>query len=170
MAEQRVASGFQTPSWPVCDTEACIGIRLDGLDACLAHADEEARKRYLAGLRSNAPVDLRGTSISPILLREILAATRTKESDAALADVQFNEARFIETALFHGVQFSGDALFEGAQFTADAVFDGAQFIGKAVFDGAQFTGKAGFNRAVFSKTLGSSGRDSIKRNSSVRSR
>jgi hypothetical protein len=149
-----VVSHAPPPDWPACATEGCIGIRLDGRRACLAHVGEEACKSYLARLYPRASVDLRGTPISAALLREVLAATSTAEGVAVLADVRFERAEFTGDAVFNLAQFTGAVGFDGAQFTRDALFTGTQFIRDALFSGTQFSGTAGFDDARFAGNAG----------------
>jgi Pentapeptide repeats (9 copies) len=149
------------PDWPTCTTDGCIGVRIEGRDACLAHVGEEARKTFLAGLHLKVSVDLRGTQISATLLNEILAATSIAEGVATPADIRFDRAQFTEDASFDQTQFSGNVVFVRAQFlggvsfkqtqfTKAALFSGAQFVGSARFDEAQFSGDAVFTQAQFS--------------------
>jgi Pentapeptide repeats (9 copies) len=140
----------RSPDWPTCTFGRCIGIRLDGQDACLAHADEELRKSYVASLRPEAPVDLRGTPISAKLLDQILAATQTGERVVVLGDVRFERAQFSGGARFGRARFSGRAEFGEARFSGDAGFDAAEFSGRAEFIGTRFSRDAGFVRAQFS--------------------
>jgi uncharacterized protein YjbI with pentapeptide repeats len=150
------------PDWPTCTTDGCIGVRIEGRDACLAHVGEEARKTFLAGLHLKVSVDLRGTQISATLLNEILAATSIAEGVATPADIRFDRAQFTEDASFDQTQFSGNVVFVRAQFlggvsfkqtqfTKAALFSGAQFVGSARFDEAQFSGDAVFTQAQFSR-------------------
>jgi uncharacterized protein YjbI with pentapeptide repeats len=150
MSEPQAPPEFSPPVWPTCTVPECIGIRIDGQDACLAHVDEEARKGYLAGLRPGGPVDLRGTVISAELIGEVLAATRTGGGAAVLGDARFDRVPFSGFAGFDEVQFTGGAWFSGAEFSRPAAFGGARFSGPAWFGEARCSGTAGFNGAEFS--------------------
>jgi len=152
MSEQQAPAESPPRDWPTCATDGCIGIQLEGQEACLAHVGIEVRTGYLAGLRPGASVDLRGTLLSAPMLDAILAATSTTDGPAVLGDAKFQHAHFSEDATFDGAQFSGIASFDGAQFLGFAWFAGTRFSGDAGFQRVQFTGDAQFDGAVFSGT------------------
>jgi Pentapeptide repeats (9 copies) len=149
------------PDWPTCSTQSCIGISVENAEACLTHVDPHTRQTFLAALKPNAHLDLRGTPIDPELLGQLLTALKAKNGPITLqatfkgaqfsGDVRFDGAQFSGDARFKGAQFSGDARFKGAQFSGDARFNDAQFSGDATFEGAQFKGKARFEGTQFSK-------------------
>jgi Pentapeptide repeats (9 copies) len=153
------------PDWATCGTAGCIGIRLKDAEACLTHAEPQAREAFLAALKPGAALDLRGTPIDPELLSGLLAAVRPQHGPPTLGNAEFTKAQFSGRAVFSGAQFSriaefggtqfsGDAEFFGAQFSRIAVFGGAQFGGNAEFAGAQFHGDAWFSNAQFSRDAG----------------
>jgi hypothetical protein len=148
------------PDWSTCGTAGCIGIRLKDAEACLTHAEPQAREAFLAALKPGAALDLRGTPIDPELLSRVLAAVRSEQGPPTLGNTEFTKAQFSGRAVFSGAQFSriaefggtqfsGDAVFFGAQFSRIAVFGGTQFSGDAEFAGAQFNGDAWFSNAQF---------------------
>ena len=147
MTEQTLAP--ESPAWPTCTTEGCIGIRIEGETACLAHIDEPARQTVLAALRPGARVDLRGTPVSSTLLDRVLAVLQPEGGPATFGAARFDKAHFTGDARFNRARFTGDARFDEAQFNGDAGFDRAWFGDLAGFDKARFTGVAGFDRARF---------------------
>jgi uncharacterized protein YjbI with pentapeptide repeats len=157
MSEQQAPSESPPPDWRTCTTAGCIGICLEGQDACLAHVDAQGRKTFLSALRPGARLDLRGTPIDPELLGQLLAGLRPEGGPLTLGDARFERARFSREAGFRGVQFSGVAGFNRAQFSGDARFNGAFFSGSAEFDEVQFSGEARFNGAQFSGAAGFGG-------------
>jgi Pentapeptide repeats (9 copies) len=147
MTEPEVA---RKPRWPICGTTGCIGVRVGDQEACLAHVDLQTRKTTLAALRPGSDLDLRGTSIDPELLSQLLAALRPEDGPPTLGNVRFDRAQFNGTARFSRTQFNGTASFNEAQFSDDTDFGGASFIGEARFIAAQFNGEALFQEAQFS--------------------
>ncbi|WP_245881561.1 pentapeptide repeat-containing protein, partial [Streptomyces milbemycinicus] len=140
------------PSWPYCahgadvaaDPVGCLGIRVPGHTACLAHLSDTDRETYLVRLVPGVDIDHRGTPFTEDLLRQLLRAL----SDPSTGKPQMG------TAKFSGARFTGNAEFDKAQFSGDAEFDEAQFTGYAVFHGAQFSGNAQFHRTQFSDYAG----------------
>jgi uncharacterized protein YjbI with pentapeptide repeats len=118
--------------------EDCIGIRLQENYACLAHADDPARKKVLASLAPGAPLDLRGTPINSELLTALLTPMCRANGVPELGVVRFTRAQFSTPEWYEGVHFTGDADFRGAQFRGVAGFHAARFGGRARFDRAQF--------------------------------
>src|SRR6266511_3672793 len=121
MTEQTLAP--ESPAWPTCTTEGCIGIRIEGETACLAHIDEPARQTVLAALRPGARVDLRGTPVSSTLLDRVLAVLQPEGGPATFGAARFDKAHFTGDARFNRARFTGDARFDEAQLNGDAVLD-----------------------------------------------
>ena len=65
----------ESVTWPTCDQEGCIGIRLDAGGSCLAHAEDEQRDAALKQISETGKVDVRGVTISVALLGKILSST-----------------------------------------------------------------------------------------------
>jgi hypothetical protein len=95
-----------------CGTAGCIGIRLKDAEACLTHAEPQAREAFLAALKPGAALDLRGTPIDPELLSGVLAAVRSEHGPPTLGNAESTKA-----------QFSGRAVFSGAQFKQRRLVD-----------------------------------------------
>ena len=141
-------------SWPTCGSPECPGVQLGREGACLAHADQQARKGFLATLRPGSDLDLRGTSLDQSLLSELLTALRGREAAPVLGYAKFDGAQFSAGASFEGVQFSKDACFDGAKFNGPTSFEVAQFNGDTVFDGAHFNGHVRFHWALWNGAAG----------------
>ncbi|MBA9005959.1 pentapeptide repeat-containing protein [Thermomonospora cellulosilytica] len=122
-------------------SQACGAVCLPGGDRCLAHAGEQAREEFLAGLAPGAAIDMRGVPFTADLLNRLLEAVRDPQADARPC---FGRARF------DGASFSGDARFSSTSFSGDAEFGGASFFGDVGFLRASFSGAAGFGGASFS--------------------
>jgi uncharacterized protein YjbI with pentapeptide repeats len=148
MSEQ---GATREPDWPGCGTSGCIGVRVDGQEACLAHVDPKTRKTIRAALKPGADVDLRGTPIDGELLGQLLAALCPDNDRPVLGDAKFDRATFTGAAEFGSVWFTGTAGFWEAEFSRVAEFAEAQFVGVAVFAGARFSREASFARARFSR-------------------
>jgi Pentapeptide repeats (9 copies) len=146
MAEEEAT---REPDWPVCGRGGCIGVLVEGQEACLAHLGSCARKLALAALAPGAGLDLRGMPIDAELLQQVLAALRPGDGPAKVGDVRFDRAQFSGIAVFEGVRFAGEAWFEEARFSGEARFDKAQFSERAVFRGVRFDEAAVFNSAQF---------------------
>ncbi|RCH65460.1 pentapeptide repeat-containing protein [Streptomyces sp. SDr-06] len=166
------------PRWLYCDyaNEAgepvgCRGSAVAPYGRCLQHLDGADRSAYLASLSPGSDIDHRGTTFSPALLKELLAALRDPATgqlrigdawfamasftgEAWFVDATFtgralfSMARFEDRAAFHGVTFTGKAAFDRVAFAGVASFHGARFIADALFS-ATFVGKAWFGRATF---------------------
>jgi hypothetical protein len=128
------------PLWQHCghgatsaDLVGCRGVHVGDHAACLAHLDEADRAAYLATLSPGTSIGHRGTSFTPELLNQLLAALR----DAATGQPH------IGVALFAEASFSGVARFDKVSFSGHAAF---------VFDGASFCGDAWFGKARFEVT------------------
>ena len=107
---------------------------------------------YVASLSPGAELDLRGTTISGVLLLQIL----NQVSDPAtgkprIGAVRFDAANFNGPAVFRSATFDGDARFDEVTFNGDAVFDGATFNGKVLFGSANFAKDARFESATFTE-------------------
>jgi uncharacterized protein YjbI with pentapeptide repeats len=148
------------PDWPTCSTSSCMGVCVEGQRACLAHVDVQVRKTILAALQPGASLDLRGMSIPPELLAQILDPLRSGDGSPTLGearfdraqfsgDADFNKAKFTGFAGFHGTRFGGKALFERAQFDKASWFEEVEFGDEAWFEWAQFGGEAVFKWAHF---------------------
>jgi uncharacterized protein YjbI with pentapeptide repeats len=135
------AGMLQTPEWPTCGLDGCIGICVDGAERCLAHVDPQPRKAFLAGFKPGDDVDLRGTHLSSGLLNQLLTALRPKDGPPWLGVVQFERVRF-----------DGDVELDGAQFSQDADFSEAEFVGSAWFRQVAFEGPVSFGAARFGGT------------------
>lgn len=164
-----------TPDWPTCvHDEGCLGIQWGAGELCLAHADELELDDALSSMHPGADVDLRGTPISPKLLRRLRAALTPEVEDrrpsfgaarfdgaqflgiADFGGARFKAASFIEAhfgsdVLFYGAEFADETRFVGTQFVRAARFTRAQFSEDALFPGATFGNEAGFGNVVFSK-------------------
>ncbi|MFF4978285.1 pentapeptide repeat-containing protein [Streptomyces sp. NPDC001083] len=162
-----------TPSWQLCGGRThCRGIVIPGHTKCLPHLVGTERRAYLASLGPGAEVDLRGTTLTPPLLEQILNALtdpatgvpsfgRARFDDAQFdGDADFKKAEFTGRAEFERVHFNGstdfsDVLFRGAanfmetRFSGDAWFGGVIFDETAVFIDADFSGRATFGGARF---------------------
>jgi uncharacterized protein YjbI with pentapeptide repeats len=154
MAEEEVT---KEPDWPICSTSGCIGVRVEGQKACLAHMDSEARKFALAALAPGADLDLRGVPIDAELLQQVLAALRPGDGPPTVGDARFDRAQFSGITVFEGVRFAGEVWFEEAWFSGEARFDKAQFNERAVFRGVRFGEAAVFNSAKFDQDAEFSG-------------
>jgi uncharacterized protein YjbI with pentapeptide repeats len=139
------------PEWAVCGASGCIGVRVEGHEACLAHMNSEARQSALAALAPGADLDLRGAPIDAELLQQVLAALRAGDDPPRVGDARFDRAQFSEVAVFEGVRFAREVWFEEARFSGDARFDRAQFSERAVFTGVRFGEAAVFNSAQFDR-------------------
>jgi Pentapeptide repeats (9 copies)/Pentapeptide repeats (8 copies) len=139
-----------TLKWPACASD-CTGVRWgEDNGRCLAHLAPLELDAALKALPLKDKVDLRGVSITPRLLRQILSVlTPAGEDVANIATAIFDQATFTGNASFHGATFTGNASFRGATFTGNASFHGATFTGNASFHGATFTGNASFHGATF---------------------
>ncbi len=167
------------PAWTSCgndrtasDPVGCTGITVTDSGRCLAHADPDEQRAYLAFLAPGDDLDLRGTTLTEELLGWIRARTTdpgtgVPEIGAALFDratftgtarfgairftgaVRFDAATFGGDVSFDSVSFGSDARFDSVAFSGDACFDAAVFAGNACFDCATFAGKARFDSAFF---------------------
>jgi uncharacterized protein YjbI with pentapeptide repeats len=136
------------PDWPVCANGHCIGVRVSN-DTCLTHLDENERAAFLEKLHPGSDIDLRGTQISEVLLKRLLAALTDDKARPRVGQALFEGARFNGQAWFMQVHFSGPARFQQAQFDLDANFGSVRFGDQAVFMGARFDGSASFVSAQF---------------------
>ncbi len=65
----------QLLSWSTCATSAdCVGVSRQPYNRCLTHMEAEELDTHLATLRPGQCLDLRGTTLPPGLLDQILAA------------------------------------------------------------------------------------------------
>jgi hypothetical protein len=103
MAEEEAT---REPDWPVCGRGDCIGVLVEGQEACLAHLGLCARKLALAALAPGADLDLRGMPIDAELLQQVLAALRPGDGPAKVGDVRFDRAQFSGIAVSEGVWFA----------------------------------------------------------------
>lgn len=63
-----------TPDWPICVRSGCSGIQVEGSKVCLTHLPPDKRDEFLGGLRPDADLDARGTSIDGDVLARLLVA------------------------------------------------------------------------------------------------
>ncbi|WP_331730532.1 pentapeptide repeat-containing protein [Streptomyces sp. NBC_01174] len=159
-----------TPEEPV----GCRGRRVIGdYTGCLAHLDDADRATYMASLTAGSDLVHQGTTFTPELLAELLAAVRdttTRRPRARHAwftgatfsgTCHFGRATFelanFEEATFNGVvqlgeaTLNGSAGFKRATFNSDAEFIGTRFNAGAQFNEATFNGDAEFIAAHFTK-------------------
>jgi hypothetical protein len=132
------------------EPEGCLGIRIPGCDACLAHVTEAERSAYFTALGPGSDIDHRGTQFSEALLGELLDALRDPGTGrVGIGDAYFEAAQFDGTAEFGDMEFSGMACFEGTRFGGAARFGGVRFGGYTGFMGASFDGGGWFTQAQF---------------------
>ncbi|SEG78762.1 Pentapeptide repeat-containing protein [Thermomonospora echinospora] len=133
-------------------SQACAASCLPGIDRCLAHAGEQAREEFLAGLVPGAAIDMGGVPFTADLLARLLDAVRDPRADnrPSLGRASFVGASFSGNADFGGASFSRDAHFGRASFSRYADFGGTSFLGDADFVGASFSGDTRFSGASFS--------------------
>ncbi|MFF2132437.1 pentapeptide repeat-containing protein [Streptomyces olivochromogenes] len=123
---------------------------LPGHDACLAHLDSAALGTYLSTLHPGADIDARGVTFTPKLLSDVLDAVRDPATGAPhLGDAKFENATFMDTALFIGARFTGWARFDQAAFPGGALFMGAVFGSNARFGQVTFEGGGDFTGTTF---------------------
>jgi|SRR5829696_3750130 len=111
-------------AWPNCQwRKVCHGVRLQQDRYCLEHTDERRRHNLLQAVREGAPLDVRGTTISQVLLSRILGALRNDyvpAHDRTLwmtpGEPDFTGGRFTGSACFDHARFSGEARFNGVRF------------------------------------------------------
>jgi hypothetical protein len=152
----RLADDQAPQRWPVCTRvldERCTGIQIDPYARCLAHLSSEELDSVLSTLRPGARLDLRGTTVSPDLLHNILhRLTPRHDRDPTgpqFGDARFEQARFTGPSRFDGARFNGLTFFDGTWFEDDVSFDGARFGTDVWFGSARFAGRASFTRTEF---------------------
>ncbi|WP_406430313.1 pentapeptide repeat-containing protein [Streptomyces sp. NBC_00631] len=136
---------------------------MTGSGRCLTHADTAEQTAYLTSISPGANLDLRGTTITEVVLAQILTrVTDPVTGEPRIGDATFDSATFTGTAWFGSAMFTGiagfnsvtfnrEAKFGRATFTRDARFESAIFGGTAWFGSVTFTGDARFGRATFGK-------------------
>jgi uncharacterized protein YjbI with pentapeptide repeats len=134
----------EAPGWPTCIADGCLGIRVEGDQACLAHLTSEARQAVLDALAPGAEVNLQGTLIDSELLSAVLARLHDKDGSLRFGPSSFERAQFEDDTEFKGVLFDGATSFEKATFLKCANFDGAKFTSTAWFKESHFVGDASF--------------------------
>ena len=140
----------EAPEWPTClAVDGCLGIRVDGNQACLRHLSGQARQTVLDSYTPGAEVKLQGTLIESSLLDEIFAKLRSKDGVPTFGAASFQRAQFEDGAEFKGVLFDGWASFENAWFKC-ANFDEAKFKSGVRFKGAHFEGDVSFRNVTTS--------------------
>ena len=157
------------PDWTHCghDSSAsnpvgCRGITIPGSAKCLLHAEPAERTAYIASLSPGADLDLRGTTITPDFLTDILthltdpATGHPRIGDASFrsatfsGDASFRSATFTRNVWFRSATFSGEASFRSVTFTGDAWFQSVTFTRSARFQSATLASNASFRSATFS--------------------
>jgi hypothetical protein len=134
---------------PVAAENGCIGIPIPEQLICLAHANPETRRKYLASVKDHATLDLRGVPIDEQLMSDIHDALPVDEAGlTTISNSQFDHARFLGTADFARVRFTGFASFSHTEFLGAGVFFRARFQ-RVTFDDATFM-SANFVQAEFS--------------------
>ena len=112
----RVSSSM---GWPTCAwinepaRELCRGVRAGAADVCWAHLSVPEIKEALRSLEPGGELDLRGTSLSKMRLRQILAAMRDPgDGRPRIGNAQFDHATFMDGSSFKEVVFTDRASFD----------------------------------------------------------
>lgn len=137
-------------TWKTCATGGCRGSRVGTGDRCVVHLDEASLAVCLSGFKRGRVLDVRGVTIGPELLRQILdSAPADGEGRPRFGSARFDRACFEGDACFDGVTFGREVSFDGAVFAGEASFRDAVFESSARFAQARVAGGAHFDGAAF---------------------
>lgn len=177
--QQMSAAGDPT-TWPVCDSPACTGIQVQGMDRCLVHLSEAEFRSERSRIAAGAPLDARGVTFPPSLLQELIDALPSEsgrgprhrfvgpvcfdyavfESEAGFSfttfsdKASFNNATFSnkDEGPFYFCTFESESWFFKARFTSAGFFE-SNFIGKSYFDFVAVERDAWFRSTTFHQSM-----------------
>jgi hypothetical protein len=95
--------------WPKCGIEGCAGVVIEEFGRCLAHLEFHERIDFLG--RGLEAIDLRGVSVTRLLLDAVIRALPEDGDVRVAADCRFEDATFVEGTNFRHVRFSGSCAF-----------------------------------------------------------
>ena len=148
-----------------CAHEGCDHKRLTKCH-CLKHSGDEDLFIATHRWRQGEPIELRDLVIDEASLQRLLSTIARANADADSAplspdrkaeiwsDINFEGARFVGGANFHGVVFRKAAYFDHAEFFGRADFGGGEFCDHADFDNARFNAIASFHGTIFDDHAG----------------
>lgn len=149
----------------LCAHDRCDHKRLTN-SFCLRHSGDEDLFIATHRWRQGEPIDLRDMEIEEIVLQRLLStiASANADSDSTplspdrkaeiWSEINFEGARFVDGANFHGVVFKKAAYFDHAEFCGRADFGGGEFSDHADFDNARFGADATFHGTIFDDHAG----------------
>jgi hypothetical protein len=95
--------------WPKCEADGCSGVVIEEFGRCLAHLQPIERIEFLG--RGLETLDLRGVSLTRVLLDAVIRALPEDGDVRVAADCRFEDATFVEGTNFRHVRFAGLCTF-----------------------------------------------------------